>query len=233
MFDKLFRKKPQKPVPEVPLEVTSPGGFKRPLHAIIAKSKNSWLPPMLDSSEMGIRTEDELYQRMIALWAVVGMSSTNENYFRDYIVENGMTEWLTEREKRYLFSDDRSKRDETQFSWQHECICLLAWCGGLFDDLGIPKGQTTLGDWFDLFPHDMEDVGRLRLELKIRDKQELMYWSDDLMNAHWAVRNAYLNKRPGPAGIDGEVIQEWHYAINWMVYFLEDPQDWDDVTTDT
>jgi hypothetical protein len=99
MFEKLFRKKPKDVPVTVPVET---GGYYRPLLTLVGMSKNSWIPPMLDSSDMGIRTEEELYQRLIALWAVVGTASTDETYFRDYIVNNGMTDWLTEREKNFL-----------------------------------------------------------------------------------------------------------------------------------
>ena len=188
---------------------------------------------MLTPDEMGIRTEEELYQRLIALWAVVGTAKTDENYFAEYINQNEMTDWLTPKEKGFLFSTSRTEHQIVQFSWQSECLYLLAWCSGLFEKLELPKKHSELGDWFDLFPGDLDDVGPLQQAIKVRDKNELLMWSDKLYNTHWVVRHAELDNKPIPDGLDGEVVQEWHYAINWMVYFLEDEQDWDDVSTDT
>lgn len=214
MFKKLFGKKSH--------EVASGPATKMP----------AWVPK-LNPEDMGIRTEDELYQRLIALWAVVGAAKTGQAYFAEYIEQNGMMDWLTPNERAFLFSQSRSERQINQFSWQAECLQLLAWCGGLYGNLDLPRTYSELGDWFALFPADMEDVGRLRRALKVRDKNELIMWSDKLMNAHWLVRDKRINNKSAQINLDGEVVQEWHYAINWMVYFLEDPQDWDDVTTDT
>ena len=33
-----------------------------------------------------------------------------------------------------------------------------------------------------------------------------------------------------PGDIDTGIIQEWHYAINWITYYDEN---WDDILTDT
>lgn len=198
----------------------------------LATKLPDWVPT-LDPAEMGIRTEEELYHRLIALWAIVGTAKTDETYFAEYIEQNGMTDWLSPKEKEYLFSESRTEHQAIHFSWQSECFHFLAWCGGLFDNLELPKCNSELGDWFDLFPDDLEDVGRLRPALKLRDKNDLLMWSDKLMDAHWVTRVAGRSNHRIPEGLDGEVVQEWHYAINWMVYFLEDPQDWDDVTTDT
>ena len=211
MFRKLFGKK----------KIESP-----PLY------RPAWVPPIAPD-EMGIRDVESLYRRLIALWAVVGTAKTDQSYFAEYITQNQMTEWLTPKERDFLFSSDRTERQSIQFSWQSECLYLLAWCGGLFGELELPKDISELGDWFHLFPQDIEDVGRLARALKVRKKEELVKWSDKIMDIHWAVRNARLNNKAIPDGLNGDVVQEWHYAINWMVYFLEDEQDWDDVTTDT
>jgi hypothetical protein len=234
MFEKLFgkiKKKAQVDANVIP-DPEQLGG--RPNLETLGLSKNAWIPLLLDPDEMGIRTIDELYQRMIALWAVVGTAKTGESYFLEYMETNGFVDWLSPMEKTFLYSDPKTERDEIQFSWQSECLHFLAWCGCLFDNLEIPRGHSQLGDWFDLFPADLDDVGRLKDALKIRDKQELLYWSDDLMHIHWNVREANIKGQIVPSGIDGEVIQEWHYAINWMVYFIDDEVlEWDDVTTDT
>ena len=81
MFEKLFKRKPKK-VEQAPKQ-SAPPNFqgKRPDLQALGVTKNSLIPPMLDPAEMGIRTKEELYRRMIALWAVVGTAKTNETYF--------------------------------------------------------------------------------------------------------------------------------------------------------
>jgi hypothetical protein len=46
---------------------------------------------------------------------------------------------------------------------------------------------------------------------------------------HWMVRDAELYGKEAPKGINPDIIQERHYALNWLTYDV----DWDDVTTDT
>ena len=48
---------------------------------------------------------------------------------------------------------------------------------------------------------------------------------------HWAARQAGLDQRPSPAGVDAGVLQERHYALNWLVQF--ENADWDNVLTPT
>jgi hypothetical protein len=48
---------------------------------------------------------------------------------------------------------------------------------------------------------------------------------------HWRARDARFHGRAQPPGIDIEIIQERHHAINWITGY--GGQSWDDVTTDT
>jgi Domain of unknown function (DUF4272) len=59
----------------------------------------------------------------------------------------------------------------------------------------------------------------------ILDQVDLIY------RYHWAVRNARLKGQQIPADLDPGVTEERHYALNWLIGYLE--QAWDDVSTDT
>jgi hypothetical protein len=48
---------------------------------------------------------------------------------------------------------------------------------------------------------------------------------------HWNARDAQLHERSMPPGIDIEIVQERHHAINWITGY--DGLPWDEVTTDT
>ncbi|HEY2675707.1 MAG TPA: DUF4272 domain-containing protein [Steroidobacteraceae bacterium] len=48
---------------------------------------------------------------------------------------------------------------------------------------------------------------------------------------YWKARDAQLHERPMPPGIDIEIVQERHHAINWVTGY--DGLPWDEVTTDT
>jgi hypothetical protein len=41
----------------------------------------------------------------------------------------------------------------------------------------------------------------------------LLQKADELLNEHWQARDARLNNRPQPPGIDIEIVQERHHAM--------------------
>jgi hypothetical protein len=56
------------------------------------------------------------------------------------------------------------------------------------------------------------------------DQADLMY------RYNWAVTDARINSKPS-ADLEAGVVQERHYALNWLIGYMD--QDWDDVSTDT
>lgn len=66
---------------------------------------------------------------------------------------------------------------------------------------------------------------KLRPLAAILDEADLTYRYD------WAAVNARLKGQEAPAKLDGGVVQERHYALNWLVGYLD--QAWDEVSTDT
>jgi hypothetical protein len=51
------------------------------------------------------------------------------------------------------------------------------------------------------------------------------------LDDHWKARDAELHERSMPPGIDIEIVQERHHAINWITRYAG--LSWDEVTTDT
>jgi hypothetical protein len=54
---------------------------------------------------------------------------------------------------------------------------------------------------------------------------------DEMLNLHWEARDAKIDERPPRRPVDMEIIQERHYAINWVTGYRG--LSWDEVTTDT
>ena len=69
------------------------------------------------------------------------------------------------------------------------------------------------------------DQARLRPAAQILDQAHRIY------RYHWAVRDAELESRPVPAGLNPGVTMERHQALNWLIGYLG--QDWDNVSADT
>lgn len=217
MFKKLFGK--FKKVETPPVESLAP--------------ESNWLPT-LDPEEMAVRTKEELYQRLIALWAVVVKAKFPDNEFpMEYLTESGQLDWLSPAERAYLLNDNPTENDDVAFSWRAEALSMLCWCGGILSGIQLEGENTDPSEFIELFPFDFDDGDRLREAIQIRNKAELIAWSDRLYHAHSKIRSASRGGPKVPSTWSLDKIMEWHYAINWMIYFSDEPQEWDDVTTDT
>ena len=193
---------------------------------------NPHLPLIEDEDETALRTEDELWRRLVALWGVVGTATLRENtYFREYFSVGERRAWLSSDEAAFLFDDAPTEQDRIRFSWRLEAMVFLAWCGGLVDALPLPGQESSVDAVLPLYPHDLADALMLRQALRRRSKAEILDWADRLYRLHWAVRDAQLNGQDMPPVNPGMVL-EWHHAVNWMTRY-DNEDDWDAVGTDT
>lgn len=194
---------------------------------------NPHLPTIESEEETRLRSPEELLRRMVALWAVAGTAFLKDDpQFRDYVEATATQSWLSAQELAFLLNDARSERDTIAFSWRLEALYFLAWCAGLVDEITLPTGDASIGAIAHHFPDEMEPPDRLAGAIRLRGKAEIMDWADKLYRLHWAVRDARLNGKPEPQGIDGGAVQEWHQAVNWLTCY-DDEDNWDDVGTDT
>ena len=69
------------------------------------------------------------------------------------------------------------------------------------------------------------------LDAKPRSAHEVLDQADRIYRYHWAVVDARINGKSAPAGLDSGVTMERHYALNWLIGYME--QEWDDISTDT
>ena len=75
------------------------------------------------------------------------------------------------------------------------------------------------------------DTAQFIKDAKLRPIGELLDETDLIYRYHWAVVDARLKQKEAPAKLDGGVIQERHYVLNWLVGYMN--QAWDDISTDT
>lgn len=194
---------------------------------------NEHLPLIETEEEITIRSPDEVFHRLLSLWAVVGKAFIgSESSFANYISGQSLQPWLSDQERAFLFAETPSERDCIYFSWQLEAFFFIAWSAGLLEASEMPTEESSVQSILDLFPEETEAPERLRNAIRVRAKSEILNRADLLYRLHWAVRNAKLIGSAPPNGINGGVVQEWHRAVNWMICY-EAEEDWDQVGTDT
>lgn len=194
---------------------------------------NPHLPMIEDDDGVTLRTEDEVWRRLVALWGVVGAAMLRQNtFFKQYFAGDERRAMLSNDEAAFLFNDAPSEEDVIRFSWRLEAMMFLAWCAGLADKPALPAAPSSAESLLPLYPHDLADALMLRDAIRLRSKAEILDQTDLLYRLHWAMRDAQLNGHEQPPGINPGMVLEWHHAANWMIR-LEGEDDWDAVSTDT
>jgi hypothetical protein len=193
---------------------------------------NPQLPEIESSEEVNLRSSEDLFRRMVALWAVVGKARQGcGTYFCQYILSHEMQSWLSEKERGFLFDDGCNDEDRVYFRKKREALFFLAWCGGLVTNIEMPADESDTASVVESFPLRCETPVAWQATIHVRSKEKILDWADLLYRLHWAVRHAMLIGKPVPGNVNPAIVQEWHQAVNWMIRY-DDEDNWDCVGTD-
>jgi hypothetical protein len=188
------------------------------------------LPVIADESEALIRPKEEVARRAIAvaICAVKGEGMEQAQVLG--IVERYQaTPFFSPAEQDFINDPAPSEHDRIQFCWRYECLWVFLWALGFVEKLARPDQVCDAGTAVrHLVDHSTESfiaAARLRSIEEILDEADLAYRYD------WAAVDARVKGQPAPAGLDGGIIKERHYALNWLIGYMNEA--WDDVSTDT
>ena len=192
------------------------------------------LPPVIGETELDLRPASEVAPRAMALFATalhaesiasaggLSIAELNDRLPLAFAA-------LSPAEVAFLAAPAPDAKQLPVFSWRYESLLALQWALGLAPGLPHPTdicdvpaiARRMLG----ASPERFVAGAALRRPGEILDALDLHY------RLHWAVRQSRLDNRPPPAGLEGSVVYERHYALNWLVRF-EDAE-WDKVDTPT
>jgi len=191
---------------------------------------NAHLPVIESSGEVRLRSKSEIAYRTLALLTVALKGEGLEPPFLDTIVRRYQLQpHFTPKETAFLSSSTPPPQDVVSFTWRYESAWTLLWALGYVSELGkpsdicdVPMAVKTMKErTAEQFLND----ANLRPLAQVLDQADLTY------RYHWAVVDARINDRPCPAGLDPGIVYERHYALNWLIGYMD--QEWDDVSTDT
>ena len=201
-----------------------------------------------DDEEVRLQDPQEVARRAIILWAVaLRAEATPKEEVIALIEKANAWDSVSPMERKFLEDPNPDPDMSRALVWRLESLWVMLWALGHLDQL----------DW----PHDMCNVPRLVeimrvqessptfiTDAKLRSVEEILDAQDLTMRIHWAIRDASLADQPRVpqrlvwsglitwlpvAQCPGVgVVEERHYALNWLVQFLH-PENWDQVDTPT
>jgi hypothetical protein len=205
-------------------------------HRSIAVLKNAgvrWiehLPGIETEDESKRRTTEEVAIRAMALCIVAVKGEGLEQETIDKLVaQYRLADTFTPKEAAFIKDPNPSQHDRVQFAWRYECYWVMLWALGYVDSLDTPGAICDVPKAV-AFLRDNGREGFLR-KAKLRSQKEILDAADLIYRYHWAVVDARVNGGDSPEGVEGGVVMERHYALNWLIGYMD--QEWDDISTDT
>lgn len=191
---------------------------------------NKHLPAIEDASTALRRDKEEVAWRAMALLVVAMKGEGMDQSTVDRIVgDYGLLARFSPAEAAFIQDPAPTDHTRIQFAWRYEAAWTLFWALGYVEELEMPTHicdvPQAVGLLRDRKAVRFIDEARLRPLDLILDEADLIY------RYHWAIVNARINGKPMPAGLEPGVTQERHYALNWLIGYMD--QEWDEITTDT
>jgi hypothetical protein len=191
---------------------------------------NPHLPVIEDETEMRRRTREEVARRTMALLLVASKGDgLRQEVLARAVDDYGVRPDFSPEEAAFVGDPAPSDHDRMQFTWRFEAACTLLWALGYVDELEKPTETCDVERAVAVLMDRSRE--RFIAEAKLRSPEEILDQADLIYRYHWAVVDARLNGKPVPAGLDPDVVMERHYALNWLIGYMD--QEWDDVSTDT
>ena len=192
------------------------------------------LPPLVGETELRLRAPLAAAGRALGLMVVAvraeslnAGSPLSPEQLRERCAPG--FDHLTPAELAFMAQAAPEQQAIVQFAWRYEALALLQWALGWVDELPFPSEicdvPRTVRAVLEHDPQALLREARLRSPGEILDALDLHY------RLHWAVREAQVQNTGVPPGLEGGVILERHYALNWLVRFEE--SEWDEVDTPT
>ena len=192
---------------------------------------NPGLPAIEEEVDAVVRTAEDIAKRILILvYLGVYAEDGDRNEIVGFLKSSALWEAVSEYEKKLLSKKKLTEQDKINISWKSECIYLLLWAINKIEETGLPTEQCDIGAMLDLLPDAFGATEDFIVNAAIRPTAEILDKSDLIYRLHWAAREADANGEDTPGDIDTGIIEEWHYAINWITCYDEN---WDGILTDT
>ncbi|MBZ9622179.1 DUF4272 domain-containing protein [Clostridium sp. FP2] len=142
----------------------------------------------------------------------------------------GVINYLSNSEKEYIEMNEPDRVTSIQFAWQYERCAILIWALG-FIELNPSTEICNVSKIAEVLRR-YDSLSALIQDSNIRSSEELLDMHTRNLYYHWACVEARIKNQEILAGLDSGVVQEQHYALNWLVS-ANGECDWDEICPNT
>lgn len=177
-----------------------------------------------------LREKDAVVDRAIALAFMEIKSEGPEKALLDDVLKRyDILKKMSPLEKQFALNNNPSQQEMANANWRAESHHVLLWALGYIDELKYPAEMCQVSEDFKHLFSRTED--QFRADATLRSKAEILDAADQILRYNWAITSERLKAQGPPGNLNSSVVFERHYALNWLVRYMN--QDWDDVSTDT
>ncbi|MGB5164983.1 MAG: DUF4272 domain-containing protein [Woeseiaceae bacterium] len=176
------------------------------------------------------RSSREIRRRSLVLFGLVRMANGEDGHgIYQWLVDQDVESAIAPEEKRILTSAHLSDKDQINASWRVEALEVMLWALNELPDLSPLSGQCDSSRIQDVFALILSNTSDFLDKDEMRSEGEIYEQQEAIENHNWTIRDARIHGRPQPKDLDSGVVEEKHYALNWILF----GEDWDEVLTDT
>lgn len=212
---------------EVPIFSSAVERRVRSLELLLKRSlKPIKLPETVGDEAVRLRQANAVARRFLCL-ATVAMKADQKSEFDadKFIAKHDLRGSLTPDEAEFLANP--TEQGNSTMTWRYEAAWTLLWALKQTDEIGFPDSQC---DAKSVIRAAIDNAASILALKELRPKRELLDQTDVLYLCNWITTDARV-KEESVEGLDGSVVHERLYALNWMVF--NGNADWDDVRNDS
>jgi len=191
------------------------------------------LPPVVAESEVILRNPQEVAERALALM-LIGIQA--ESFRNNKRIDPQTFKQrcplgfaaLSNNELAFMNSKQPAEQEIIQMSWRYEALLPLQWALNWQSELAF---ADAICDVTSLVQKGMDYSKQGISSVTLRPVKELLDAMDLHYRLHWIGREFDRQHQQAPAAIITGIVQERHYAFNWLTNF--ENADWDNVDTPT
>ncbi|MBZ9633742.1 DUF4272 domain-containing protein [Clostridium sp. FP1] len=201
---------------------------------------NFMLGTQIMEEEVLVPTVEEIVKRAVAIFSAAlyaecllmedGSVGLAKYEFEEMNKIYGVINYLSNSEKEYIEMNEPDRVTSIQFAWQYERCAILIWALG-FIELNPSTEICNVRKIAEVL-RSYDSLNGLIQASNIISNVELLDMHTRILYYHWACVDARIKKQEIPAGIDSGVVQEQHYALNWLVS-ANGGCDWEKICSNT